>query len=701
MGANLSLSAGTTVPEVQVARAPTTPSLVAPGTPCRSAPSPSPVRQSNVSDIASFEPFEPFESFGAGIGAPVQNKSDAAAEASASEALRRDLLAFYDQHEGAFADLILHTSDGQVVLANCAIVEARLPLLLSAAEPLREADPALLVMERERENEQGRRVSRAETFQQVRLRGFARPALELLLRWAYGEAVPSREGFMGEGVNAPLGAGLNVIFDVLEACWKYELERLGALLREALLEALDVEHFAVVLRESHVRRIHGLKQGCMRFALHHFDELIDRPEVFVSPLQELPEVVSDLFRLSRRWKDETDDGRSQGGRGGSPRPAPAPPSTFIGDFGRLFAAARLEEERGTADADDTGHIEEEEVVEGCCGRRTKGRQDLTPDCRVRVGEDVYLGHSAVLAARSDFFRAAFASNMVEQASQTVTLQHVQGEVPRRESVLALLYFLYTGRTSKVNGSNAMDILALIGGEHSGEDVNGGDRGYLQLHDVAPLRLACEVAAERACAAEGSGFLSLLAQAHALGAQRLKARAMRLAVHHFKDIALHGGFGCLPPPLLTEVLRLVAVEYDRSLPSAAKGLKWELSMLPAPDGRLENTYEAVNSPDLSCGAGASGAAGCSEASLVATFDRAVRVRRVRIGVDLTIGDFDAARLNGTKLQCMTPSGTWQDTGVAVSVDDGVVQEIELPQVQTARAFRLVRKHRLAVGLLVFE
>merc|ERR1712151_391085 len=146
---------------------------------------------------------------------------------------------------------------------------------------------------------------------------------------------------------------------------------------------------------------------------------------------------------------------------------------------------------------------------------------------------------------------------------------------------------------------------------------------------------------------------------------------------------------------------VAEEFDALLPSAAKGLRWELAMLPAPDDRLENTYEAVSSPDLACGAGASGAAGCSEASLVATFDRPVRVRRVRIGVDLTLGDFDATRLNGSKLQYLNSSGTWQDAGVSVSLVDGVVREIELPQVLVAKAFRLVRRQRLAVGLLVFE
>lgn len=60
--------------------------------------------------------------------------------------------------------------------------------------------------------------------------------------------------------------------------------------------------------------------------------------------QELPEVLSDLFRLSRCWKDGTGDSFDRFDRGGrsgsSPRPAPAPPSTFVRDFERIFAAAR-------------------------------------------------------------------------------------------------------------------------------------------------------------------------------------------------------------------------------------------------------------------------------------------------------------------------------------------------------------------------
>ena len=61
------------------------------------------------------------------------------------EALRRDMMAFHDRHEDALADIILHLDDGQAVLANGAIVEARLPALLSAVEPLVEADPALIM----------------------------------------------------------------------------------------------------------------------------------------------------------------------------------------------------------------------------------------------------------------------------------------------------------------------------------------------------------------------------------------------------------------------------------------------------------------------------------------------------------------------------------------------------------------------------
>eukprot|EP00927_Polykrikos_kofoidii_P043148 TRINITY_DN37209_c2_g1_i1.p1 TRINITY_DN37209_c2_g1~~TRINITY_DN37209_c2_g1_i1.p1 ORF type:complete len:677 (+),score=129.70 TRINITY_DN37209_c2_g1_i1:304-2334(+) len=609
-----------------------------------------------------------------------------------TEALRRNLLSFHARHANSLSDLILILDDGQAVLANRAIVEVRLSALIAAFEPIGEKDP---LVDDDRVGQ-----GSVDVQHQVRLPGLSRRTLGVLLQWAYGEVVPS---VGAESISSSLdespALSLEDSFDVLVACDTYRIERLSALLRDAVLEALDVEHFAVVLRESHLRHLTCLKQGCMRFALHHFDELVERPEVFINELQELPEVVTELFRLGRRWKDEildsTDD-RPQGGRKKALRYAPAAPSTFVADLERLFNVARLEEQR--KNAKECGSLED--------------RHEFAPDCQVAVGGDIYLGHAAVLAARSDFFLAAFTSDMVERETLLVTLQHVRGDAPRRGSVLALLYFLYTGKTSKIDGNNAMEVLALLGSDgrdeatpRSGSDdvrafaVHHG--GFLQLHDDDALRSACEGAAERAALCDDDACLPLLVQAHGLGASRLKASAMRLAVHHFKDLAARGAFECLPSSLLTEVLQHVAAEYDQLLPSAARGLKWELSMLPAPDDRLDNTFEAVSSADLSCGAGACGSAGCSEASLVATFDRLVRVRRIRIGVDLTSGDFDASRLNGSRFQFLATSGMWQDAGVSVSVEDGVVREIELPKILVAKAFRLVRRQRLAVGLFAFE
>eukprot|EP00434_Breviolum_minutum_P000280 symbB.v1.2.000232.t1/scaffold4.1/size633627/14 len=345
------------------------------------------------------------------------------------EGLRRDLLAFYDLHDDVLADLIIHIQEGAVV-ANAAIVGARLPALLSSAEALGEADPAFLVDDRGRRGAGG-----SCPLRQVRISGLARATLVLLLRWAYGEAVPT----LGDEEDA---VSLTVAFDLLEACSRFEVERLETLLREMLLESLDLPKFASVLRESHVRQIPSLKQGCMRFALHNFDQLVDHPELFMKELSELPEVVSDLFRLSRVWKDAEDRGAT------ASRPAPAVPSTLVSDLSRLFDAARQEErEDGT-----------EEL------RHRPGRGLTAPDCRVVLGEEMFLAHSVILAARSDFFKAAFSSEMVERNSLMVTLQHYPGERPSREAMLAILYFLYTGKTSRVNGSTAMDVLCLLGAE---------------------------------------------------------------------------------------------------------------------------------------------------------------------------------------------------------------------------------------------
>lgn len=576
------------------------------------------------------------------------------------EGLRRDLLAFYDRHDDALADLIIHINEGAVV-ANMALVEARLPALLSSAEALGEADPALLVDDR------GRRGA-GIGLHQVRLSGVSRATLVQLLRWAYGEAVPAVGGEEADAI------GLSVAFDLLEACSKFEVERLETLLRESLLESLDLPKFASVLRESHVRQIPGLKQGCMRFALHNFDQLVDHPELFMKELSELPEVVSDLFRLGRVWKDAEEPGLA------AARPAPAVPSTLVNDLTRLFDVARQEER------EDDAH-----------GTTNRSPQiGLAPDCRVVVGEEMFLAHSVILSARSDFFKAAFSSDMVERNSLMVTLQHYRGDRPGRDAMLAILYFLYTGKTSKVTGSIAMDVLCLLGAEGDGDALGG----FLQLHDAATLRRACEAAAEHAAGEDEDGFIHLLLQAHELGALRLKKWAIRMAVHHFKELALRGALEVLPSALLTEVLREVAVGYDRLLPSAAKGKRWELSLLPKAEKYLENTYEALTSPDLSCGAGACGTAGCSEASLVASFETPVRVHRIRVGVDLNKGDFDAAAANDAKLQYLTPNG-WQDGNVSVVIRDRLVRDIELPEVLIAKAFRLVRRQRIALGLLLFE
>lgn len=576
------------------------------------------------------------------------------------EGLRRDLLAFYDRHDDALADLIIHINEGAVV-ANMALVEARLPALLSSAEALGEADPALLVDDR------GRRGA-GIGLHQVRLSGVSRATLVQLLRWAYGEAVPAVGGEEADAI------GLSVAFDLLEACSKFEVERLETLLRESLLESLDLPKFASVLRESHVRQIPGLKQGCMRFALHNFDQLVDHPELFMKELSELPEVVSDLFRLGRVWKDAEEPGLA------AARPAPAVPSTLVNDLTRLFDVARQEER------EDDAH-----------GTTNRSPQiGLAPDCRVVVGEEMFLAHSVILSARSDFFKAAFSSDMVERNSLMVTLQHYRGDRPGRDAMLAILYFLYTGKTSKVTGSIAMDVLCLLGAEGDGDALGG----FLQLHDAATLRRACEAAAEHAAGEDEDGFIHLLLQAHELGALRLKKWAIRMAVHHFKELALRGALEVLPSALLTEVLREVAVGYDRLLPSAAKGKRWELSLLPKAEKCLENTYEALTSPDLSCGAGACGTAGCSEASLVASFETPVRVHRIRVGVDLNKGDFDAAAANDAKLQYLTPNG-WQDGNVSVVIRDRLVRDIELPEVLIAKAFRLVRRQRIALGLLLFE
>jgi len=614
------------------------------------------------------------------------------------DAVKEDLLTLFDQREEALCDLIFHLDDGQAVLAHHAIVDARLHTILASAEPVREADPMTFLMD----------GCGPGKVRQVKLHGIAAPTLNALLRWAYGEAVPS----IGESqLTSQAGPGalqqrrprsprcvrtvpllsLESTVVLLEACGVHDVERLGALLREAALESLDLDSFAVLLRESHVRRLQDLKQGCKRFALHHFDELVEQPHSIFAALQEFPEVVSELFQLSRQYYD-----RGHSGRGGSPRPAPAPPSTFVADLERLFDAARQAEDRGRSNDKDGDEVREDSAT-------PRSEAELAPDCQIVVGQDMYLGHAAMLAARSDFFAAAFSAGMAERHSLVVTLQHVASEDACRSSVFALLYFLYTGRISRVSEENAFSVLALIGGEALDND-GSGTGGYLQLHDAATLRAACEASLETLAEREVD-FLSLLEKAHKLGATRLKQRALDHVVHHFKELASSAKLARLSPSLLQEVHQKVASEYADYLPSPATSAKWELYLSPTPDGRMANTYDSLITADLTCGAGAIGAAGCSDACLVASFNRLVRVRRLRVGADLSSasGDLNEAGMTGlheTRLQYQSSSGSWQDAGVTISMKNGVVQEIELPKALVAKAFRLVRKQRLAVGLLSF-
>eukprot|EP00438_Fugacium_kawagutii_P012702 Skav222706 [mRNA] locus=scaffold402:618036:621929:+ [translate_table: standard] len=138
------------------------------------------------------------------------------------------------------------------------------------------------------------------------------------------------------------------------------------------------------------------------------------------------------------------------------------------------------------------------------------------------------------------------------------------------------------------------------GTKAGEDEDGFINLLLQA-PVVDLRAVKGLS----CAILGASLRKW--PAHELGAWRLKKWAIRMAVHHFKELALRRGRGrgaleVLPSALLTEVLREVAVGYDRLLPSAAKNVRWELSLLPKAEKCLENTYEALTSPDLACGAG---------------------------------------------------------------------------------------------------
>lgn len=70
-------------------------------------------------------------------------------------------------------------------------------------------------------------------------------------------------------------------------------------------------------------------------------------------------------------------------------------------------------------------------------------------------------------------------NQIQPSQFHLTSQQLQFEErPSREAMLAILYFLYTGKTSRVNGSTAMDVLCLLGAEGVGWGKGVGFRWWM-------------------------------------------------------------------------------------------------------------------------------------------------------------------------------------------------------------------------------
>lgn len=110
-------------------------------------------------------------------------------------------------------------------------------------------------------------------------------------------------------------------------------------------------------------------------------------------------------------------------------------------------------------------------------------QHITTDCKVVAGGCNVYAHRALLMARSKFFRKALTHDMSETQKNVIELKHVSNEVSK-ETLHALLRFIYTGDTPCLAPSVAWGILELLGAEQA---------DYFELSDCATLRSACQQA----------------------------------------------------------------------------------------------------------------------------------------------------------------------------------------------------------------
>jgi hypothetical protein len=192
------------------------------------------------------------------------------------------------------------------------------------------------------------------------------------------------------------------LIDLYRAAAQLQLQRCMAICESELRSRVNEETVLEILKR--VKDIAPLKM----FAIHYF---INNESVLVQKdIQSLgSEILSDIYRARYSASDAI-------------LPVSVPPSTLGQDIGSLLESR------------------------------------LYSDCICKVNQDEFRAHKCILASRSPYFEAAFASSFRESLSNEIFIN----EFPSSSAFGSLLKFFYTGHMLYLNPMDAVHIISRIG-----------------------------------------------------------------------------------------------------------------------------------------------------------------------------------------------------------------------------------------------
>lgn len=138
-------------------------------------------------------------------------------------------------------------------------------------------------------------------------------------------------------------------------------------------------------------------------------------------------------------------------------------------------------------------------------------------------------HRAILATRSDHFRAMFTSGMRESREHEITLQHMRVPV-----FLALLEYIYVDAVN-VGAEMALELFAAA-----------------DLYTLDRLKGLCEIVVQKNIDVENAAVL--FQSADELHSSRLREICLSFIVRHFDQVTKTDGFASLSRDLILDVLQ---------------------------------------------------------------------------------------------------------------------------------------------------